>query len=86
MVYNSFKYPFFESSRKHEPLSRLINATKMGFKLHDVLLDFGQTQLTLGDLWTLIPPKVARMHSLETSSLTNFHPGWLIDKVGKRLG
>ncbi|XP_046861499.1 uncharacterized protein LOC124454791, partial [Xenia sp. Carnegie-2017] len=67
--------------RKHEPLSRLINATKMGFKLHDVLLDFGQTQLTLGDLWTLIPPKVARMHSLETSSLTNFHPGWLIDKV-----
>ena len=72
---------FFYSNRKHEPLSRLITARRNGLKATDVLLDVGPTKLTIGDLWTLMPPDVSRKHSSETSSLTNFRPGWLIDKV-----
>ena len=78
---NIVSFVSFHLNRKHEPLSRLITATKKGFKTQDVLLDVGPTKLTIGDLWTLIPPDMARKHSSETSSITNFRPGWLIDKV-----
>ena len=66
---------------KHEPVSRLIEAHKIGLGTNSIMIEVGPTKLTVGDLWTLIPPDVARRHNSETKSLKNFRPGWLIDKV-----
>ena len=62
-------------NRKHEPSSRLITVTRKGLKTQDVLLDVGPTKLTIGDLWTLIPPDIARKHSSKTLFITNL--SWL---------
>ena len=73
--------PFANFFSKHEPVSRLIEAHKIGLGTNSILIEVQPTKLTVGDLWTLIPPDVARRHNSETKSLKNFRPGWLIDKV-----
>ena len=73
--------PFVIFFSKHEPVSRLIEAHKIGLETTSIIIEVGPTKLTVGDLWTLIPPDVARRHNSETKSLKNFRPGWLIDKV-----
>ena len=45
------------------------------------MLELGPSRLTVGNLWTLLPPHVAAKHSSETSCIKDFQGGWLVDKV-----
>ena len=45
---------------KCDPVSRLVNAKKVGLRINDVMLQVGPARLTVSDLWTLIPPNISR--------------------------
>ena len=76
---------------KCDPVSRLVNANRVGLGKNDVMLEVGPARLTFSDLWTLIPPNISsqsRHSSLTTSSIKGFVKGLLVDKVffcGKSL-
>ena len=53
--------PFVIFFSKHEPVSRLIEAHKIGLGTNSIMIEVGPTKLTVGDLWTLLPPDVARL-------------------------
>ena len=52
--------PFVIFFSKHEPVSRLIEAHKIGLGTNSIMIEVGPAKLTVGHLWTLIPPDMAR--------------------------
>ena len=66
---------------KCDPVSRLVNANRVGLGINGVVLEVGPARLTVSDLWTLIPPNISSRHSSLTTSITGFVKGWLVDKV-----
>ena len=66
---------------KCDPVSRLVNAKKVGLGINDVMLQVGPSRLTVSDLWTLIAPNISSRHSSITNSIKGFVGGWLADKV-----
>lgn len=70
-----------QKPRKCDHVTRLLNAWRVNLEIDDVMLEIGPSRLTVGDLWTLLPPLEAEQCSLVTSSIRNFVGGWLVDKV-----
>lgn len=69
----------YTKTRKCDPVTHFLCVKKSS--INDVMLKIGPFELTVGDLWTLVPPHVAEQHSSETSSINGFVKGWLLDKV-----
>ena len=70
-----------QKPRKCDHATRLLNAWRVNLGIHNVMLEIGPSRLTVGDLWTLLPPHVTAQCSSVTSSIKNFVGGWLVDKV-----
>lgn len=70
-----------QKPRKCDHVTRLLNARRVNLGIDNVMLEIGPSRLTVGDLWTLLPPHVAAQYSSVTSSIGNFVGGWLVDKV-----
>ena len=70
-----------QKPRKCDHVTRFLNARRVNLGIDNVMLEIGPSRLTVGDLWTLLPPHVAAQYSSVTSSIGNFVGGWLVDKV-----
>lgn len=70
-----------QKPRKCDHVTRLLNAWRVNLGIDDVMLEIGPSRLTVGDLWTLLPPHEAAQCYLVTSSIRDFVGGWLVDKV-----
>ena len=70
-----------QKPRKCDHVTCLLNARRVNLGIDNVMLEIGPSRLTVGDLWTLLPPHVAAQCSSVTSSIGNFVGGWLVDKV-----
>ena len=62
-------------------MTRLLNAGRMCLGIHDVKFEVRPSRLTVGDLWTLLPLRLAKQHPAETSLIKDFVGSWLVDKV-----
>ena len=67
---------------KCDPVSRLVNARRVGLGINDVMLLVGPARLSVSDLRTPIPLNISSRHSSFATSTKGFvKAGSVVDKV-----